>query len=114
MNKKSQGPKRRKHVPHRTCVVCRTVRPKRELVRVVRTSEGTMSLDETGKRSGRGAYVCRQRSCWDAALAKRHLERALKTELSAEVGAELEEYAKGLPQTPETESEEEESQGVSV
>ena len=114
MSKKSQRPKRRKHIPHRTCVVCRTVRPKRELVRVVRTSEGTMTLDETGKRSGRGAYVCRQRSCWDTALAKHHLERALKIELSAEMGAELKEYAKGLPQTLETESEEVELQGAGV
>jgi len=44
-----------RHVPQRTCVGCRTVRPKRELVRVVRTPEGTVELDPTGKRSGRGA-----------------------------------------------------------
>jgi predicted RNA-binding protein YlxR (DUF448 family) len=73
-----------------------------------------MTLDETGKRSGRGAYVCRQRSCWDTAVAKRHLERALKIEVSAEMDAELEEYAQRLPQSLETESEEKESQGASV
>jgi predicted RNA-binding protein YlxR (DUF448 family) len=83
-------------------------------MRIVRTSEGTMVLDETGKRNGRGAYICRQRSCWDEALAKRHLERALKTVPSAETRAELQEYAAGLPQSLRTESEEEESQGVSV
>ena len=71
-------------------------------------------LDETGKRSGRGAYVCRQRSCWDEALAKHHLERALKAELSAETKAELQEYAAGLPQFLKTESEEEELQGASA
>jgi predicted RNA-binding protein YlxR (DUF448 family) len=80
----------------------------------VRTSEGTMILDETGKRSGRGAYICRQRSCWDEALAKRHLERELKTALDAETEAELQGYAARLPQSLRTESEEEELQGASV
>lgn len=83
-------------------------------MRIVRTSEGTMVLDETGKRSGRGAYVCRQRSCWDEALAKRHLERALRTAMSAETSAKLREYAEGLPQSLETESEEQRRQGESV
>jgi predicted RNA-binding protein YlxR (DUF448 family) len=73
-----------------------------------------MMLDETGKRSGRGAYVCRQRSCWDEALTKRHLDRALKTALSTETKAELQNYAAGLPQSLKAESEEEESQGASV
>jgi predicted RNA-binding protein YlxR (DUF448 family) len=73
-----------------------------------------MVLDETGKRSGRGAYVCRQRNCWDEALAKRHLERALKIRPSAETNAKLREFAEGLPQSLGTESEEEELQGASV
>ena len=77
-------PQRRKHVPQRSCVACRTVRPKRDLVRIVRTAEGTAAVDETSKRSGRGAYLCRQRVCWDTALAQRQLERALKVTLSAE------------------------------
>jgi len=78
----SKRPRRRKHVPQRTCVVCRTARPKRELVRIVRLSspgaEGTVVVDETGKRSGRGAYLCRQQVCWKTALTQRQLERALK------------------------------------
>jgi len=88
---------KRKHVPQRTCVVCRTVRPKRELVRIVRTPEGGVAVDETGKRSGRGAYICRERGCWETALARRHLERALKTTLTAEAESELREYAAALP-----------------
>ena len=90
---------RRKHVPQRTCVACRTVRGKRELVRTVRTPEGAIVVDETGKRSGRGAYLCRQRSCWETALAQRRLEQALKVALTAENETLLREYATGLPQS---------------
>lgn len=98
----SKRPQRRKHVPQRTCVACRTLRPKRELVRVVMLSlpggEGTVMVDETGKRSGRGAYLCRQRGCWETALARQQLERALNVTLKAETKAQLQEYATGLPQ----------------
>jgi predicted RNA-binding protein YlxR (DUF448 family) len=93
----SRRPQRRKHQPQRTCVACRTVRPKRELVRVVRTPEGAVIVDETGKRNGRGAYLCRQRACWEAALAQRRLDHALKTTLTPEAEAQLQEYAAGLP-----------------
>lgn len=89
-------PQRRKHVPQRTCVVCRTVRPKRELVRIVRTPDGAVMVDETGKRSGRGAYLCRQRDCWETAVARRQLEQALKVTLTAEAETLLREYAAGL------------------
>ena len=99
MGKRSQ---RRKHVPQRMCVACRTARPKRELVRIVRLSspkdEGTVMVDETCKRNGRGAYVCRQQICWETALARRQLERALKVTVTAETAAQLREYAAGLPQ----------------
>ena len=108
MGKRSQ---RRKHVPQRTCVACRTVRPKRELVRVVRTPEGTVMVDETGKRSGRGAYLCRQRDCWETALARRQLERAMKVTLTAETQAQLREYAAGLSQLLATESDKGEKAG---
>lgn len=95
MNRRRQ---RRKHVPQRTCVACRTARPKRQLVRVVRTPEGEVTVDETGKRSGRGAYLCRQRACWETALVRGQLERALKVTLTADAKAQLQEYAAGLPQ----------------
>jgi predicted RNA-binding protein YlxR (DUF448 family) len=74
-------------------------------MRVVRTPEGAVILDETGKRSGRGAYLCRQRSCLEAALARQQLERALKTALEADFKSKLREYAAGLPQSLSTESE---------
>jgi len=92
---------RRKHVPQRTCVACRTARPKRDLVRVVRTPEGEILVDETGKQNGRGAYLCRQRTCWDDALARGHLDRSLKAKLKGESKGALREYAAGLPETIE-------------
>jgi len=97
--------RRRKHVPQRTCVACRTARAKGDLVRIVRTPDGVVMVDETGKRSGRGAYLCPQRRCWEAALARRQLERALKVTLTAETQAHLLEYAAGLPQLLSTKPE---------
>lgn len=69
---------RRKHIPQRTCVGCREVSGKRQLIRLVRTREGGVEIDETGKLPGRGTYLCRRRSCWETALQKKHLEHALR------------------------------------
>jgi predicted RNA-binding protein YlxR (DUF448 family) len=66
-------------VPTRTCVACRTSRPKRELVRIVRTPDGTVVADETGKVAGRGAYVCRTAACLTIANTRGALSRALET-----------------------------------
>jgi len=57
-----------KHIPQRTCVACRQTRPKRELIRIVRTPDGIIRVDETGKANGRGVYLCRNRTCWDKAV----------------------------------------------
>lgn len=72
---------RRKHIPHRTCIGCRESKAKRDLIRLVRTPEGQLLIDETGKQNGRGAYLCRQRACWEAALKGRQIERALKMQI---------------------------------
>ena len=74
----------RKHVPQRTCVACREVRAARELLRIVRLPSGAVELDETHKKSGRGAYLCHSRACWETALSKRLLEHALKTEMASD------------------------------
>jgi len=74
--------KRVKHVPQRTCVGCRTVLAKRQLLRLVRTAEGTLALDPSGKAAGRGAYLHDRRSCWDTALSGPALERALRINLT--------------------------------
>jgi predicted RNA-binding protein YlxR (DUF448 family) len=87
---------RRKHVPLRTCIACQGKRPKRELVRVVRTPEGFIEIDAKGKRPGRGAYLCLDLGCWDAALEQRKLGRALKCRVSAEDVARLRSAAASL------------------
>ena len=91
----------RRHVPQRTCVGCRKIRPKREMMRIVRTPDHGVEIDETGKKSGRGAYLCRQRDCWEIALKKDSLEHALKTSLTDEERATFEEFVHGLPETEE-------------
>lgn len=98
-NKKGVG--RRRPVPQRTCVGCRTVGSKREMVRVVRTPDNTVEIDPSGKRAGRGAYICQQRSCWETALKRRSLERALKTTLDDNTRAALAEYMRTLPDDAE-------------
>ncbi len=65
---KRQGP-RPKHVPQRMCVACREHDAKRGLIRIVRTPEGPVGLDPTGKRNGRGAYLCHNPACWERALS---------------------------------------------
>ncbi|RLC71367.1 MAG: DUF448 domain-containing protein [Chloroflexi bacterium] len=87
----------RKHVPMRTCVGCRQVRPKREMVRIVRTPTGEIEIDERGKKSGRGAYLCRRRDCWVQGIGKGRVEYALKTTLTEEERAMLQTYAASLP-----------------
>jgi predicted RNA-binding protein YlxR (DUF448 family) len=69
-----------KHIPLRTCVACRKVRPKRELIRLVRISDGSVEFDTSGKRAGRGAYLCPE--CWDVGLKDSQLKRALRTTLT--------------------------------
>lgn len=87
----------RKHIPQRTCVGCREVLSKKELVRIVRTSEGIL-VDPTGKLNGRGAYIHLQKECWERAL-KGSLSRALKIELSEQDKKYLEAYELNLPES---------------
>ncbi|HJM75603.1 MAG TPA: YlxR family protein [Dehalococcoidia bacterium] len=80
--------------PQRTCVVCREPRDKRDLVRLVRTSEGRVQLDERGRMPGRGAYLCHEGACWRQALEGRSLASALRTVLLADDLAALHAYAR--------------------
>lgn len=90
---KRQGA-RPKHVPQRTCVACRQKDAKRTYVRLVRTPEQRIEVDPTGKRNGRGAYLCPRRSCWQRAIDGRAIEHALKVQLDDQNRAELREYAR--------------------
>lgn len=75
--------RREKHVPQRTCIVCREKADKRRLTRIVRTAESVM-VDAGGRQAGRGAYLCDRPACWDRALQSGMLERALRATLSPE------------------------------
>ena len=70
-----------KKIPQRQCVGCRTMFPKRDLVRVVRSPEGEISIDLKGKKPGRGAYVCRNPECLKKAVKSRALGRAFGVEI---------------------------------
>ncbi len=93
--KRSASP-RKKHIPQRTCVGCRQVNAKRELIRLVRTPQGIL-IDPSGKMAGRGAYLHRQRSCWEIAL-KGALAHALRVELTPEDRMRLESFMQTLPE----------------
>ncbi|NLF80456.1 MAG: YlxR family protein [Clostridia bacterium] len=79
-----------KKQPERICAVCRQSKPKRELIRLVRDAEGNVSLDETGKKSGRGAYLCHDPECLGQAKKRRSLERSLKAKVPDELWPEIE------------------------
>lgn len=80
-----------KKIPMRQCLGCREMKPKRELIRVVRSPEGEISLDFKGKANGRGAYVCPQLECLKKAIKARALERAFSAQIPAEVYEKLQE-----------------------
>lgn len=82
MAKKSQS--RKKRSPQRTCIACRDKADKRNLTRIVRTPEGQVEVDSTGKKNGRGAYVCDKLKCWERIANSHLLNQALKAEISDE------------------------------
>ncbi|MBR2934045.1 MAG: YlxR family protein [Oscillospiraceae bacterium] len=86
-----------KKIPLRQCLGCREHKPKKELIRVVRSPEGEVSLDFKGKLPGRGAYVCPQAACLAKARKSRALERAFDTALPAEVYEALEQQMEEVP-----------------
>ena len=92
-----------KKIPMRMCVGCREMKPKRELIRVVRSPEGEVSMDPVGKKPGRGAYVCRNPECLKRAIKQRQLERQLEVQLTPEVSEALRHELETLP-APEPEA----------
>jgi predicted RNA-binding protein YlxR (DUF448 family) len=94
--------KRQKHVPQRTCVVCRRKMDKRSLLRIVRSLDNGTVADPTGKRNGRGTYLCSQSTCWDQALTGNVLDKTLQVEISE---AEKEKLAKYRPLPEKNDSE---------
>ena len=89
-----------KKIPMRMCVGCREMKPKRELIRVVRSPEGEVSIDPVGKKPGRGAYVCRQEACLKRAIKQKQLERQLEVTLTEQVAQYLTDTLNSLPPAP--------------
>lgn len=79
-----------KKIPMRQCLGCREMKPKRELIRVVRKPEGEICLDFKGKVSGRGAYICPDAGCLKKAIKAKALERAFSAQIPPEIYARLE------------------------
>src|SRR3954452_4520233 len=93
----AKGRPRLIRVPLRTCVACRQTNAKRELVRIVRAPDGSVTIDAFGKRAGRGAYLCSTSECWDAGLKRGVLSRALKIDAIPEDSLQtLTDYAQQL------------------
>lgn len=74
-----------KKIPMRKCVGCQEMKSKKEMIRVLKTSENTFELDATGKKNGRGAYVCCSKECLEKAIKSKGLERSFKQPIPAEV-----------------------------
>ena len=77
-------------IPQRKCVACQEMMPKKELIRIVRSPEGDIQIDLTGKKSGRGAYLCGKTSCFKLAKKSKAFERALKVPVSSDIYDRLE------------------------
>ena len=83
-----------KKIPMRTCIACKSVKPKKELIRVVKFGE-EISLDKTGKKNGRGAYVCAEEACLKKLMGKKLLNRAFSANVDLDVYRGVEEDALG-------------------
>ena len=92
-----------KKIPLRQCLGCREMKPKSELMRVVKSPEGEISFDDTGKKSGRGAYVCRDTGCFKRIIKSNALSRAFKSQVSNETIEELQKQLEDTTQPEENE-----------
>jgi predicted RNA-binding protein YlxR (DUF448 family) len=86
-----------KHLPQRTCIACKNTRDKKELIRLVLTGENLVEIDLSGKKNGRGAYLCQQYSCWELGIKKNRLDYALKTKIAPSNRQSLTAFADSLP-----------------
>ena len=84
---------KKKNIPMRMCIACREMKPKQEMMRVVKNADGEISTDPTGKAPGRGAYICGNEECLKKLTGKKLLNKAFSTNVSLEVYKETEEEA---------------------
>jgi predicted RNA-binding protein YlxR (DUF448 family) len=85
-----------RHIPQRSCIACGVVKPKRELVRLVKVPGGGVEVDPSGRKAGRGAYLCPAADCWQSGLEKRRLDYVLRTSLSEENRQQLIRYGREM------------------
>lgn len=85
-----------KKVPQRQCIGCGEMKVKKEMIRVIKTPEENIIIDATGKKNGRGAYICKSSECFLKAVKSKGLERSLKVTIPREVYEELERELSGL------------------
>lgn len=85
-----------KKIPMRKCVGCQEMKSKKEMMRVLKTSEDTFELDATGKKNGRGAYLCFSKECFEKAVKNKGLERSFKQAIPKEVYEKLEKEMNAL------------------
>ena len=83
-----------KNIPQRSCVICRTQKNKNELLRIVKNKENIVRIDEKGKESGRGAYICYNMDCLEKAKKTKKLEKSLDTKIDENIYLEIEEIIK--------------------
>lgn len=76
---------KQKKIPLRMCLGCKEMKPKRELIRVVKNNEGEISIDLVGKKPGRGAYICRSADCLEQAIKAKRLEKAFETTIDMDI-----------------------------
>lgn len=85
-----------KKIPMRKCVGCNEMKSKKELIRVIHTPENTIVVDDTGRKNGRGAYICPRMDCFMAARKSKGLERSLKMTIPEDVYEELQKEMKAV------------------
>ena len=85
-----------RRVPERTCIACRQVKAKRDLIRIVKTKDEGIVIDANGKKPGRGTYLCKTKECWGNGLKGNRLEYVMRTTLTPQDRQRLEEYAEKL------------------
>jgi predicted RNA-binding protein YlxR (DUF448 family) len=90
-------------IPQRMCLGCQESHPKKELIRIVRSPEGEYSVDATGKKPGRGAYICPKQECFDKARKSRGLERSFKNAIDPAVYEALAQQLQALDGAAKTE-----------
>ena len=78
-----------KNIPNRTCIGCNQIKPKKELIRIVKNKEGNIFLDKTGKANGRGAYLCDNIECLEKAIKTKKLERTFEVAIESKIYEDL-------------------------